>query len=857
MAALSARPRTPPRACTARSDGSCSFCQRFLAPSAAGPPPIRNDSVIGTVPVCAYTRADGRRPRRGAARARGLRVTASRLAVLETLYESLPAHVTVEQVEAGTRAAARNPLRPRPSTTSCGRSTAPGSSAGSSRPGAQHCIAKTRVGDNHHHLVCRDCGRTVATSTARSNAPRPASTPATPRGSRSTRPRSSTFKSLDLDGREARHRPTVMTAPQGWWPADYGHYGPLLIRLAGTAPAPTASGRPRRRRARRAPLRAAQQLAGQRQPRQGAPAAVADQGEVRPEDLLGRPDRPRRQLRAGVDGVQDLRVCRRPRGRLRARTVTGGPRQPWLGDARYSGERELANPLGAVQMGLIYVNPEGPNGNPDPLAAARDIRETFARMAMNDEETVALIAGGHTFGKTHGAAARRVRRPRARGRAARAAGPRLEEHARHRQRRRHDHQRAGGRLDHDADRVGQQLLRDPLRLRVGAGEEPGRRPAVDAEGGAAARRVPDPTTRRSGTPPMMLTTDLALQFDPIYEPISRRFHEHPEEFADAFAKAWFKLTHRDMGPISRYLGQLVPRSRSSGRTRSRAVDHELIGAEDVAALKAQDPRLGAVHLPAGLDRLGVGVDVPRHRQARRRQRRAHPPRAAEGLGGQQPGRAGEGAADARGDPAGVQRAQAGEKQVSLADLIVLGGCAAVEQAAKNAGHDVEVPSRPGARTRRRSRPTWSRSPCSSRPPTGSATTPASGYDVSGGAPAGRPGAAADADRAGDDGARRRPARPGRQPRAVRARRLHRPARDADQRLLREPARHGHRVEADLRRTRRPSRGATARRARRSGPAAASTWSSARTRSSARSPRSTPQTTRRRSSCGTSWPRGTR
>ena len=194
----------------------------------------------------------------------------------------------------------------------------------------------------------------------------------------------------------------------------------------------------------------------------------------------------------------------------------------------------------------------------------------------------------------------------------------------------------------------------------------------------------------------MLTTDLALRMDPIYEPISRRFHENPEEFADAFAKAWFKLTHRDMGPISRYLGPLVPAEPQLWQDPVPAVDARADRRGGHRRPQGQDPRLGTVHLPAGLDRLGVGGDVPRHRQARRRQRRAHPPRAAEGLGGQQPGRAGEGAADPRGDPAGLQRvAGRRDKQVSLADLIVLGGCAAVEQAAKNAGHDVQVPFTPG------------------------------------------------------------------------------------------------------------------------------------------------------------------
>ena len=244
-----------------------------------------------------------------------------------------------------------------------------------------------------------------------------------------------------------------MTTSQDWWPADYGHYGPLFIRMAwhGAGTYRIADGRGGGGDGRPA-LRAAQQLAGQRQPRQGAPAALAGQAEVRPEDLVGRPDDLRRQLRARVDGLQDVRLRRRPRGHLGARRdIYWGPEDTWLGDERYSGDRELANPLGAVQMGLIYVNPEGPNGNPDPLAAATDIRETFARMAMNDEETVALIAGGHTFGKTHGARRRRVRRPRARGRPdSRSRASAGANSFGTRQAARRDHQRPRGRMDHRA-----------------------------------------------------------------------------------------------------------------------------------------------------------------------------------------------------------------------------------------------------------------------------------------------------------------------------------------------------------------------------------------------------------------------
>ena len=324
-----------------------------------------------------------------------------------------------------------------------------------------------------------------------------------------------------------------------------------------------------------------------------------------------------------------------------------GTEDTWLGDKRYTGDRELENPLAAVQMGLIYVNPEGPNGNPDPLAAAKDIRETFARMAMNDEETVALIAGGHTFGKTHGAGdATHV------GPEPEAAG--IEE------------QGLGWKSSFGTGKGGDTITSGlevtwtttPTKWSnnffwnlFGYEWELTKSPAGAQQWmpkhGAGAGTVPDAHDPSKRHAPAMLTTDLALRFDPAYEKISRRFHENPDQFADAFARAWFKLTHRDMGPRARYLGPEVPAEELIWQDPIPAVDHPLIDAQDIAALKAQDPRLGAVRLGAGLDRLGVGVDLPRLRQARRRERRAHPPRAAEGLGGQPAGPAGEGARDAR------------------------------------------------------------------------------------------------------------------------------------------------------------------------------------------------------------------
>ena len=473
--------------------------------------------------------------------------------------------------------------------------------------------------------------------------------------------------------------------------------------------------------------------------------------------------------------------------------VYWGGEDEWLApsgsaNSRYSGDRELENPLAAVQMGLIYVNPEGPNGNPDPLASARDIRETFARMAMDDEETVALIAGGHTFGKTHGAgdAARVGAEPE--GGRHRRAGPRLDEQLRHRQRRRRDHQRPRGDLDLDADAVEQQLLLEPVRLRVGADQEPGRRAPVDSRRTARAP-APSPTrtTRRKRRAPTMLTTDIALRIDPAYEKISRRFFENPDAFADAFARAWFKLTHRDMGPRARYLGPEVPAEELIWQDPVPAVDHPLVDAADIAALKAKILASGLTVAAAGLDRLGLGLDLPRLGQARRRQRRAHPPRAAEGLGGQPAGAARAGARRrSRASRPAFNAAQAGGKKVSLADLIVLGGGAAIEAGgAAAAGHDGRgaLRARPHRRDRGADR-RRTRSRVLEPVADGFRNYLGGGLGDPGRAAAGRPGAAADADRAGDDGARRRPARARRQRRRLAARRLHRPAGDADHRLLR-------------------------------------------------------------------------
>jgi catalase-peroxidase len=373
--------------------------------------------------------------------------------------------------------------------------------------------------------------------------------------------------------------------------------------------------------------------------------------------------------------------------------IDWGPESVWLEDERYHGDRDLQNPLAAVQMGLIYVNPEGPNGNPDPIAAARDIRETFGRMAMNDEETVALIAGGHSFGKTHGAGP------------ATSVGPEPEAAPL-------EEQGLGWKSTYRTGKGGDAITSGievtwtttPTKWSNNFFENlfgneyklvksPAGASQWVAEGAVAT--VPDahdPSRRHS---PTMLTTDLSLRFDPAYEKISRRFYEHPDELAEAFARAWFKLTHRDMGPVSRYLGPLVPKERLIWQDPVPAVDHELIGEKDVAALKSRIlasglsvPQLVSTAWASaasfrGTDRRG-GANGARVRLAPQKDWPVNdPPELAKVL------------------PAleriqsEFNREQAGRKRVSLADLIVLGGCAAVEQAAGNAGFDVKVPFAPG------------------------------------------------------------------------------------------------------------------------------------------------------------------
>jgi catalase-peroxidase len=372
-----------------------------------------------------------------------------------------------------------------------------------------------------------------------------------------------------------------------------------------------------------------------------------------------------------------------------------GAEDSWLGDRRYSGDRELENPLAAVQMGLIYVNPEGPNGKPDPVAAARDIRETFARMAMNDEETVALIAGGHTFGKTHGAGPATHVGPEPEGAGIEAQG-------------------LGWLSDYGSGKGGDTItsgleviwtktptkwsnnyFQNLFEYEWELTKSPAGAHQWTPKGGAGAGSVPDAHDPSKRHAPAMLTTDIALRADPAYEKISRRFYENPDQFADAFARAWFKLTHRDMGPKARYLGPLVPAEDLIWQDPVPAADHPLIDASDIRSLKAKilasGPSVADLVSVAwasastfrGSDKRG-GANGARIRLAPQRDWEVNEPaRLARVLGALE------------GVQTAFNAAQAGGKRVSLADLIVLGGCAAVEKAARDAGHDVEVPFAPG------------------------------------------------------------------------------------------------------------------------------------------------------------------
>ncbi len=501
------------------------------------------------------------------------------------------------------------------------------------------------------------------------------------------------FKTLDLAAVK-RDIAEVLTTSQDWWPADFGHYGPLMIRMAwhsaGTYRISDGRGGAGAGQQRFAPLNSwPDNVSLDKARRLLWPVKKKYGQKISWADLI---------ILTGNVALESMGFKTFGFGGGRAdvwepdEDVYWGPETTWLDDERYTGDRELEEPLGAVQMGLIYVNPEGPNGNPDPLAAARDIRETFRRMAMNDEETVALIAGGHTFGKTHGAGP------------ADSVGPDPEAAP-------IEQQGLGWKSTYgtgkgrDAITSGIEVTwtstptkwdNSFLETLFGYEWELTQSPAGanqwQPKDGAGAGTVPDPQDPSQRRPPTMLTTDLSLRLDPVYEQISRRFLANPDEFADAFARAWFKLTHRDMGPVVRYLGPEVPSETLIWQDPVPAVNHELVDATDIAALKSQILASGlsvsqlvsaawaAASSFRGSDKRG-GANGARIR--------------LEPQNGWEVNNPDELAAVLR-TLGGIKESfSAGPKKVSLADLVVLAGGAAVEQAARNAGFDVEVPFTPG------------------------------------------------------------------------------------------------------------------------------------------------------------------
>ena len=508
------------------------------------------------------------------------------------------------------------------------------------------------------------------------------------------------FKSLDLDA-VVKDLTALMTDSQDWWPADFGHYGPLFIRMAwhsaGTYRIGDGRGGAGSGQQRFAPLNSwpdnvnldkARRLLWPIKQKYGKKISWADlmilAGNVALESMgfktFG--------FGGGREDVWEPED-----------DIYWGPEGKWLADERYSGERDLANPLGAVQMGLIYVNPEGPNGNPDPIAAARDIRETFARMAMDDEETVALIAGGHTFGKTHGAAVPTQYV------GAEPEGADVEEQG-------FGWKNTFG-TGKGGDTIGSGLevtwtttptkwsnnfFSNLFNYEWELTKSPAGAHQWTPKNGAGAGLVPDAHDASKRHAPSMLTTDLSLRFDPAYEKISRRFLEHPDQFADAFARAWFKLTHRDMGPISRYLGPLVPVEPQPWQDPVPALDHKLIDEKDAAALKAKILASGlsisdlvttawaSASSFRGSDKRG-GANGARIRLAPQKDWEVNQPaQLAKVLQKLEAIQKEFNSSQANGNKG---------KKVSLADLIVLGGDAAIEDAAKKAGQDVKIRFSPG------------------------------------------------------------------------------------------------------------------------------------------------------------------
>ncbi|OGT73585.1 MAG: catalase/peroxidase HPI [Gammaproteobacteria bacterium RIFCSPLOWO2_02_FULL_57_10] len=504
------------------------------------------------------------------------------------------------------------------------------------------------------------------------------------------------FKSLDLKAVK-QDLFALMTDSQDWWPADYGHYGPLFIRMAwhsaGTYRTSDGRGGAASGNQRFAPLNSwpdngnldkARRLLWPIKQKYGNSLSWADlmilAGNVALESMGFK-------TFGFAGGREDIWAPEED--------IYWGAEAEWLGDKRYSGDRELENPLAAVQMGLIYVNPEGPNGKPDPVASGRDIRETFARMAMNDEETVALVAGGHTFGKAHGAGDPTLVGPEPEAAAIEELGLGWKNAF-----------GDGKGVYTTTSGIEGAWKPNPTKWDNGyfdtlfgfeweLGKSPAGAHQWHPKGGAAANAVADAHDPSRRHPPMMTTADLALRFDPIYEPISRRFHKNPQEFADVFARAWFKLTHRDMGPLSRYLGPEVPAQELIWQDPVPAVDHALIDAQDVAALKQHILASGlsiselvstawaSASTFRGSDKRG-GANGARVRLAPQKDWAVN-----------QPAQLAKVLTTLESIQKEFNTARSDKKQVSLADLIVLGGCAAVEQAAKNGGHAIAVPFSPG------------------------------------------------------------------------------------------------------------------------------------------------------------------
>ncbi|HML02018.1 MAG TPA: catalase/peroxidase HPI [Candidatus Bathyarchaeia archaeon] len=504
------------------------------------------------------------------------------------------------------------------------------------------------------------------------------------------------FKKLDLNAVK-KDLCALMTDSQDWWPADYGHYGPLFIRMAwhsaGTYRKGDGRGGASRGSQRLAPLNSWPDNANLDKARRLLWPIKQKYGrKISWADLM---------ILAGNCALESMGFKTFGFGGGREdvwepeEDVYWGSEKKWLDDKRYSGDRNLENPLAAVQMGLIYVNPEGPNGNPDPVAAAKDIREIFARMSMNDEETVALIAGGHAFGKTHGAGNPSLVGPEP------EAAP-IEEQGLGWKSKfgtgKGDDTITGGPeviWTQTPTRWSNNFFKNLFNYQWELTKSPAGAYQWKPKGDAGTGTVPDPHDPSKLRAPGMLTTDLALRFDPIYEKISRRFYENPDQFADAFARAWFKLTHRDMGPRSRYLGPEVPAEELIWQDPVPAVDHKLIDEQDIANLKAKilvsslsiselvSTAWASASTFRGSDRRG-GANGARIRLAPQKDWEVNqPPKLKRVLRTLE---------DVQKE---FNSAQSGGKKVSIADLIVLGGCAGVEQAAKRAGHDVTVPFTPG------------------------------------------------------------------------------------------------------------------------------------------------------------------